>query len=1122
MKLSYIYFFLFSFISNSLFAQASILSNGDWYKIGVVESGIFKIDKNFLENNNISSDNIDPNKIQVYGSGYNGALPQLNSESNKINPEEIQIKIYGNSDDIFDDNEFIYFYLQSPDKIYFDYESNKVKTEKNIYTDTAYYFIKINGDISREINLEKSTTNYDEEVNDVFFNYRYENDLYNIIQSGRYWYGEIFSPGNSINIPLLDFFIEDSKVFLEFGLVSRSTVPSSFTVSVDNSELSTFEMNTIKEGIYGNKILRQVENTEYNYLPNSGFINLKYSGNNSAISYLDYVDITGKIELKYSLFTNLFFYSLPQNKSFFRKYNISTNKTHGLDLDGKNNLKFWNISNPYQITELETIKENDKYYVIKNDSIYSRNLLFDLDDLVYPIFSQKLENSDIFNSNNPDLLIITHSDFFQEAQRIKALREQEGLSVTITNINDIYNQFSSGNQDISSIRNFIKYIYNISSKKLKYVILFGDCSYDYKYRVPNNTNFIPIYQSYNSSNNIYSFSSDDYFGFLESDEGIWIENLNGDHDLEVSIGRIPSNNISEAKDYVDKLYLYSQKNQVKGDWKKNIYLIADDGDNNVHQNDAENHFNLLNEQNPEYNIRKIYLDNFKQEVIDGVKVSPQTKFKVDEAIERGSLIVNYIGHGNEFFWTEEKILDDNSIYNWNNRSKLPLFITATCEFGKFDDPLITSGGELLLNKGNGGAIALLTTTRPVFSQTNFRLNNQFYKNVFKKNDDEYRRLGDIFVDTKNNSLSGPINRNFALLGDPSLKLIYPKYNILINDIDTLKSGAKVVITGDIVDQNNEKIKNFNGEVFSEVFDKMSLNQTLGDESTPYSFNEWDDIIFKGYSSVINGAFSFEFTVPVNIDYNFDKGRINLFATDTILFQEAIDHSDFIIGGTSNQFNSDEEGPEINIFIDDMNFISGDEVSKSPLLIVEAYDQSGLNLTNMNSYQKMIGIVDDTTIIYLNDYFTYNKDDYQRGIIRYPLGDLGSGRHKIEIKITDNYNNLSSNSVVFIIGENNRLNIKNVMNFPNPFSDYTTFKFDLPQEDQSIFVNLEIYDLRGNKVYNYTHTYEFSPLVVEDIYWNGNDLNNYPLPQGIYIYKLHVNNLVNGKKVTVHNKVFKKL
>ena len=1121
MKLSFIYFTLLFFVSNNLFSQTSILNDGNWFKIGVTESDIFKIDKNFFEKNNISSNNIDPKRIQVYGSGYNGALPQLNSKSNKINPQEIQIKFSGNSDNIFDDNEFIYFYLQSPDKIYFDGESNRVKTEKNIYTDTAYYFIKINGDISREINLEESSSSFEDEVNDVYYNYRYENDLYNIIQSGRYWYGEIFSPGNSLNIPLFEFFIENTKVFFEFGLVSRSTVPSSFSISIDNSELSTFEMNTIKEGIYGNKILSQVEIMEYNYLPNGGFINLKYSGNNSAISYLDYVDITGIIELKYNLSGNLLFYSLPENKSFFRKYNISTNKNHGIDNDGKNNLKFWDISNPYEISELETFKENNKYYVVKNDSVYSRNILFDLEDLAYPIFSQKIENSNIFNINAPDLLIITHTNFFQEAQRIKTLREEEGLSVSITNVNDVYNQFSSGNQDVSSIRNYIKHIYNYSDKKLKYVLLFGDCSYDYKDRVPNNTNFIPIYQSYNSSNNIYSFSSDDYFGFLESDEGKWIENLDGDHDLEVSVGRIPSNNISDAKDYVDKLYLYSQKNQVKGDWKKNIYLIADDGDNNVHQNDAENHFKLLNEQNPEYNIRKIYLDNFRQEVIDGIKVSTQTKNKLDEAIDYGSLIVNYIGHGNEFFWTEEKILDDNSIYNWNNRSKLPLFITATCEFGKFDDPLITSGGELLLNKNNGGAIALLTTTRPVFSQSNFRLNNQFYKNVFNKVDNDFRRLGDIFVETKNNSLSGPINRNFALLGDPSLKLIYPKYNISINDIDTLKSGGKVIISGHIINENNEKVENFNGEIFSEVYDKISSYQTLGDESDPYNFNEWDDIIFKGYSSVINGAFSFEFTVPVNIEYNFEKGKINLFATDTISFKEAIDHSDFIIGGTSNQFKSDNEGPEVNIYIDDMNFISGDRVSKSPLLIVEAYDESGLNLTKMNSYQKMIGIVDDTTLIYLNDYFRYKKDDYQRGVIRYPLGNLGAGRHKIEIKITDNYNNLSSNSVVFIIGDNNKLNIKNIMNFPNPFNDYTTFKFELPQDDQSILVNLEIYDLRGYKVYNYRKTYEFSPLVIDDIIWDGKDLNNYPLPQGIYIYKLHVSNLSNGKKITVHNKIFKK-
>jgi hypothetical protein len=1122
MKISLTYFIVLFFLSNNIISQNSILEKGDWFKIGVLESGVFKIDKNFLEKNNISTNGLDPKKIQVYGSGYNGALPQLNSKSNKINPQEIQIRFSGNSNDIFEENEFIYFYLQSSDKIYFDIESNRIKTEKNIYTDTAYYFVKIDGDKSRVINLEESTTNFEDEINNVFFNYRYENDLYNIIQSGRYWYGEIFSPGNSLSIPLNEFFVENSNVSLELGLVSRSTVPSSFTVSIDNSELSTFEMNTIKEGIYGNKILSQVEMMDFNYPPNGGYINLKYSGTNSAISYLDYVDVTGIIELNSYSSSNLLFYSLAENKRLFRKYNISSNKYHGIDENGKNNLKFWNISDSYNIYELETIYENDNYYVIKNDSLYSRNIVFDIKNIIYPIFSKKVENSNILNGISPDLLIITHNDFFKEAKRIKTLREEEGLLVSVTNIKDIFNQFSSGNQDVSSIRNYIKYIYNTSSKKLKYVLLFGDCSYDYKDRIPNNTNFIPIYQSYNSFNNIYSFSSDDYFGFLENNEGIWIENLNGDHDLEVSIGRIPSNNISDSKDYVDKLYTYSKKNQVIGDWKKNIFLIADDGDNNVHQNDAENHFNLLNEQNPEYNIRKIYLDNYRQEVINGVKLSNQTKYKLDDAIDKGSMIVNYIGHGNEFFWTEEKILDDNSIYNWNNRSKLPLFITATCEFGKFDDPLITSGGELLLNKGNGGAIALLTTTRPVFSQTNFRLNNQFYKNVFSKIDDDFRRLGDIFVDTKNNSLSGPINRNFALLGDPSLKLIYPKYSISIEKIDTLKSGGKIVISGDIVDSNNDKIETFNGEIFSEVFDKISTKLTLGDESDPYSFNEWDDVIFKGNSSIINGSFSFEFTVPVNIEYNFDKGKINLFATDTISFQEAIGYSEFIIGGTSNEFKSDNTGPDLNIYIDDLDFQSGDIVSKSPLLIVKAYDDNGINLTNMNSYQKMIGIIDDTMTVILNDYFSYNKNDFQEGFIRYPLGELGNGKHKIEIKITDNYNNLSSNSVVFIIGEDNRLNIKNVMNFPNPFSDFTTFKFDLPQDDPSVYVILDVYDLRGNKVFEYQKTYEFPSSVIDDIYWNGNDLNNYPLPQGMYIYKLHVSNLSNDKKVTVHNKVFKKL
>ena len=453
---------------------------------------------------------------------------------------------------------------------------------------------------------------------------------------------------------------------------------------------------------------------------------------------------------------------------------------------------------------------------------------------------------------------------------------------------------------------------------------------------------------------------------------------------------------------------------------------------------------------------------------------------------------------------------------------MPLFLTATCEFGKFDDPLITSGGEMLLNKENGGAIALLTTTRPVFSQTNYRLNNQFYKNVFKKVNNKFYRLGDIFRETKNGSLSGSINRNFALLGDPSLQLSYPKFNIKIDETDTLMAGGKVYLSGEIVDDNNIKMEGFNGELFTEVYDKISTKLTLGDESAPYQFKEWDDLIYKGISTINNGSFKIEFVVPSSIEYNYGSGKISLFATDTINYLEAIDNNTVIIGGTSNEFDNDIIGPEIEIFLDDYDFISGSTVSKSPLLLVDLFDKNGLNITETKTFHMMSAILDDTTEIYLNDYFSPLKDDYTRGLIRYPLNNLSVGKHKIEIKVSDNYNNMSTSSVVFIVGSDNRLNITNLVNYPNPFNQSTNFKFNNDEIDQPLEIKLEVYDLRGNIVFSLNKTYEFSPEVIDDIHWDGKDLNNYPLPQGIYIYKLQVNNLLNGATITLHNKLFKKI
>lgn len=1101
---------LFLLNTSLLKSNNSILKDGNWVKIGIIESGVYKIDLDFFKMHNLYNGVIDPNKIQIFGSGYNGSVPQLNSKSNLFQPVEIETSFIGNDDNNLDEGEYLFFYLQSSDILLYDSINNLMSSKKNIYTDTAYYLLTYNSTENKNIINNDNISNYDSISSHGNYFYHYENDRFSIIQSGREWFGKIFSSGESHNINLFEI-QDDSQIDLEISLVSRSTVESSFDLFFNDKSISSINMDLIKEKIYGEKYKRRVENYSFKGTNNDNSLTLRYNGLGSAISYLDYIKLNTIIPLSHDK-DQIKFYVSPGPESKKIRYNISSSQ----------NIKVLDVTDPYSIYEHEVIKVDElNYYFVTNNESYQNKIIFQPNYLKYPEFNNVVKNSNILDHNNPDLIIITSKEFLTQAMRIKDLRESKDLlNVKVVIVEDIYNQFSSGNLDVSSIRNYIKYIFNSSSYNLKYVLLFGDCSYDYKDRLPNNTNFVPIYQSYNSSNNIYSFSSDDYYGFLESDEGIWVESISGDHDLEVSIGRIPSKDENEARDYVDKLIRYSNNKNLLGDWKKNIYLVADDGDGNVHQNDAENHFDYLNEFAGEYDIKKIYLDNYEQKLKDGVIVSDEAKKELDNAMEDGSLILNYIGHGNEFLWTEEKILDENSIFSWDNRLKLPLIITATCEFGKFDDPLITSGGEMLLNKENGGAIALLTTTRPVFSQTNFRLNNQFYKNVFKKQNGKHLRIGDIFKFTKNNSLSGPINRNFSLLGDPSLMLIYPSYTIEIDSLDTLSATSEISIKGRIVDDQGNINDSFDGNLYVNIYDKINFNQTLGDESVPFSFREWDQVIFNGLSSVKNGQFDFKFMVSKNIDYEFGDGKISLFAVDSISGNEASSFSTFIIGGTNQDYKSDKISPNLSVNIDDYNFISGDRVSRNPLLIVDVFDESGINIIDRNSYIIPHAILDDTIQISLSKFFSQDKDSYKKGKIIYPLDNITLGKHKIEIKVSDNYNNISTKEVVFIIDKRNKSIVTDLMNYPNPFSDKTTFKFTNQGHGDALDIELHIYDIRGNLVFSIYDSYEISPDIIERLSWDGKDFNGYTLSQGIYIYKLQVQNTSENKTEVVHNKLLK--
>ena len=161
-------------------------------------------------------------------------------------------------------------------------------------------------------------------------------------------------------------------------------------------------------------------------------------------------------------------------------------------------------------------------------------------------------------------------------------------------------------------------------------------------------------------------------------------------------------------------------------------FVGDDNDEieTVHSLQAEQLADFIAINYPSYNIDKIYLDAYQQESSTGGQRYASVNNAISDAINKGMFLVNYTGHGGEMGWAHERILEIDDINSWRNENKLPLFMTATCEFSRYDDPDRVSAGEQVFLKENGGAIALLTTSRVVFTGSNLDLNTSFLENLF--------------------------------------------------------------------------------------------------------------------------------------------------------------------------------------------------------------------------------------------------------------------------------------------------------------------------------------------------------------------------------------------------------
>lgn len=1094
----------------------SVLNSGTWRKLSVAQDGVYKINADLLKKMGIDPAKIDPRKIKIFTAG-NGMLPQLNSATRQGNLKEIFIQVSGESDGSFDNGDQVLFFAKGPDVYEYEVASKIFKYENNLYTTKNFYFLTVDGYNGARI-LKKENTIGSFPLITVYDDFVFhETDQLNVLHSGREWYGEQVSAAPEMTIKFdITGIVHNSEIKIASQVMAQSFDQSTFHVFLNNVSIGDHLVDLIPNSQYGAKgriatdsfnisassvgaAARTSQEIKYQYVKNS-------SG--KSIGYLDKFLMSFQRTLAVSS-NQVIFSSAQSLEQPVSTFEISD--AQGVEV-------VWEVTDPFTPAEQTFQFANNKISFSTESASLKTFVIYNPSNIPVPELAGTVANQNLTGLGAADLLIITHPDFVDEAARLADHRKNySGLSVAVVTTDQVYNEFSGGKQDITAIRDLARYQYSKYPNVLKNLLLFGRCSYDYQDHLSNNTNFVPTYESKNSLSPLETYSSDDYFGFFDDTEGDWPENPAQNHTMEIGVGRISAKTTQEAADVVDKLIAYDLGKYAFGPWRKEILFVADDGDFNIHQQQADQLAMNIDTNHPELNTQKIYLDSFEQESKPTGQVSPDASAALRRALKKGVLITNYTGHGSEQVWMQEKILDEEFVATWKDFLTYPLLVTATCEFGRHDDPSQISSGELTQLKKNGGSIGLVTTARPVNSSTNFSLNKAFYEALFEKADGFYRDLGSVFRDTKNNSMSGVANRNFSLLGDPSMKLALPEEKIVVNSIktstnsDTLKALSKILIAGDIY-SGEVKDTNFNGKATVALFDKEATINTRGDENPVFTYTLWNNALFRGEATVQSGTFQLEAMLPKNLAYQVGEGKLSLYAQDPTQKKDAGGSStNFKVGESENSVAADIEPPAIKMFMGDTTFVAGGVVGPNTQLVAQLSDASGINISSYGIGNTLVAILDNKTQFELNDYYVAAKDDYTRGSLTYPLEGLEKGRHIITIKAWDNHNNPATDSLEFFVSQNSSIIIEELIAFPNPFNDNTTIRFSHSHPGEDLEASVVIYNNVGAVVQTMEFSIPESQYQVTLMDWDGSSPDGAKLGAGLYLLRVSVRSLLDGSK-----------
>lgn len=1085
----------------------SVLASGKWFRFEAPEEGMYKITRSDLSSYGIDASTVDPRTIKIYNNGGK-ALPENINTSRPNDLEENAIIVVGEDDGSFDEGDYIIFYGRGNSFWDYDSDGSTIKRFFHPYSNINYFWITsggVNG--KRMSNKAGLNTNpaYTQTSTNAFASW--EVDKINIGQTGRQFFGDDFTQSVSSRtyVNKLDGRINTIPIKYNFVFAVGSEDGLTLSVSDNGNQLFSQYLNGYGSARYTvGYLYPKTLSFTGNLTDNRSVLNFKITTSSvTSVGYLDYFTIQYEKELTAFNDILLFFSNAVSGVNEYALNGFSNSNIRVYDITNYNNVQVVTNYSMLSGSECkfqfdESATQRSKYYAVGSDAFKT------------PANPTEVQNSNLHGEQTgAKFLIITHKDFKDAANNLKTYKENQApvtISTYVADVDEIYNEFSSGILDPTAVRDYIKYAFDNWQIKPDYVLLFGKGTYDYKNTEAYGDNFVPTWQTSESLNLINSYITDDFFVRVSGTDAL----------VDLALGRITCRSAEEANDIVNKIKDY-ELNQQKGNWRNLITLISDDGlqsdgtyEGSEHTAPSEILANNSQYFPKSFDINKIYSAAYPSVLTGMGRRKPLVNQAIIDAMNNGTLFVNYIGHGSPELWAHEVIFEKSVTIPQLKNDKYFFLCAATCDFGYFDIPNFQSAAEAMMFLPNAGAIASFTAARLVYSGVNHLLNYTFVQKLFKSSLDTLNLsipIGKASFSTK--LLRYEVNdQKYNIFGDPTLRLLVPQYSANFDSINgsalsaniQVNALSKTRINGRVLKPDNTTWEDFNGEGTLTFFDskRTALLEQIGN----YPMTVQGGIIFNGRISINNGKFSTEFVVPKDISYENKNGKIVFYfsnnSVDGLGYTENV-----IVGGTDSSIVNDGKGPAIEVFFDDVSYSNAFLVNPSSNLIVKLSDETGLNTTGTGVGHKLEGILNQkiTDPIDFTNHFTGDLDTGGKtGTINYKFSNLGTGEYELLVKAWDVFNNSSEENTFFSVVEDNDLAIRDVYNYPNPFSGKTQFTFQ-HNLAKPIDVKIKVYTIAGRLIKEIEKINLNEKFVVID--WDGRDADGDELANGTYLYKIVV-------------------